>query len=354
MTGLCDRIEIALPYVPDITIIDNHLSRRIEHYKQNPPTEEDIKRDRTLKMLRDDPDSYYERVKNIIEEYKIVSKPIEKKAQSITEIGVKKKKTASHLKLENLAMDYLNIIGDYISIEVHPNKIKKKARCPTCGLFIEKIEADSSSGMLECSICGYETQSFVPVIKDITAVTTSNSGYEDRDNFIKKMERKQGKVHSQLPVDLLKKLDIAMAKRGFPDGEHFRNLPLNELGEKDGTSLKILIMMLSDINMSKLYNDVDYIAHIYWGWTLLDFSHLEQSLLKMYDDTQIVYISIKNKERTAALNTEVRLYLQLNSLGFRVSKTRFRFQESQESLEFHQTMYRAMCEKSGYPFYSIS
>lgn len=352
---IIDFIEIKKPFLPDIRIIHKIIKDRIDHYKKRPILEEDLENDITLSRIKKEIScpEIDERTNQILERFTSLTETEEKRTKSLMEIT--QKKNITRRDIEVCIDEYLNIASEYIRISVYPENNKKKSKCPHCENYFEKNESDPNTGILECSRCGYEIQNslFVPSLRDGNNNTSFGNGYEDRDNFIKKMQRKQGKLHSSFSETLFDDLDEVMRKRGYPKGADVRKMPLNNLGEKDGTSLEMLVTALADIKCPKYYNDVDYIAHVYWGWTLLDFSPWESDLLQMYDVTQRIYNEIENKERVAALNTEVRLYLQLRSLGQKVSRTRFRFQDSQESLEFHQSMWRIMCEKAKYTYHSI-
>lgn len=351
--SICDRIELKRPFTLDISKVDKVVRDRLEYYSHQEITDEEISQDITLiNIQRELHEPTYElRTSKLLEDFKILNMEEQRRRKDISDIN-KKVKTAQQKALNLLVDEYLVIAAEYIKIDIIPQN-KKKANCPRCNGSLERVENDLNTGLMECVECGCEIQNFLftPAIKDSNF--TQSIGYENRDNFIKKMQRKQGKLFSKFHSTLLEDLDRAMRKRGYPTREEAKELAYNPQGEKEGTSLDMLVMVLGDIKYPKYYNDIDYIAHLYWGWTLLDFTALEGKLLEMYDNTQRVYNKIQDKERIAALNTEARLYLQLKSLGIKVSKSRFRFQESQESLEFHQSMWREMCDKAGYTYYSI-
>lgn len=354
---LIDFLEIKKPFLVDIRLIHKIIHDRIEYYKENGVNKNDIENDLTLANIEEEIKlpSFEKETEEILKKFSELCEIEEKRPKSLSEISGKKIRSTLQKDIEIYVDKYLNIASKYIKTSIYPEVNRKRSKCPNCKSLFEKSENDPNTGILECVVCGYEVQNalFIPSMRDGNYSINASSGYEDRDNFIKKMERKQGKIHSTFHDTLFNELDEIMRKRGCLTGEEVRKMECNALGEKEGTSLEMLITALSDIKCPKYYNDVDYIAHVYWGWTLLDFSSLESSLLEMYDVTQRIYNEIENKERVAALNTEVRLYLQLKSLGYRVSRTRFRFQDSQDSLEFHQSMWRIMCTKAGYTYHSL-
>lgn len=356
-SNLCYKVEIKKPFVIDIRELQKFILERIDYYRTHPHLLEIEDVELTFKNIKREIEnpSFASLTEDIIIKYTQLKETEERRPKKIIEMARTHIRNSAQKEIDVLIEEYINIARDYIKIDVFPETIKRKAFCPECNFCLENIDIDINSGIIECE-CGFEMQNFLytPAIKDNGfSNTISATGYEDRDNFIKKISKKQGRIHSNFPPKLFEELDQAMVKRGYPTGEEIRKMTQNHLGEKPGTSLEILITILSDIKYPKYYNEVDYLTHIYWGWELLNFSHLENDLIEMYNKTQRVYNEIEGKERIAALNTEVRLYLQLKSLGYEVSRTRFRFQDSQESLEFHQSMWRKMCEATGYRYYSI-
>jgi len=322
---------------------------RINYFKNNVPTSEQIEQDYTINTILDEVQKpeFEQKVFDILSEYKKLCLEEESKIVDISEMR-RKKKSVSEQRLEDLIIKYINIASDYIRIQVY-SRARKKSTCPNCR---EDFEEDEYQGSLMCTFCGFEASECLFQ----TAKETQNSGhsgYENSGNFEKKMARKQGKLHSDIPPNLFEKLDAYFVSQGYKTGEEIRAQECLPNGEKKGTSLEILTKALSSIKMSNLYGDSDYICHVYWGWTLLNFEEYEKDLVDLYHRTQNVYNSMESKSREAALNTEVRLYLQLLSLGFKVDRSRFRFQESQDSLEFHQKAWSYMCAMTNTPCYSI-
>lgn len=333
-----DSISLCLPYSVDLELLNQHILRRINYVLEN-----DTSGDITIRNIKNDGlKIYQERIRPILDKYQeFIKRDKEKKVPLLN----KKKLNNEELYEYNMIIEFTNIARDYINIEII-DKTERKISCPNCGKAFRK-----NSEKLICKKCGYEPADFNQ------SSSNSQTNYINSINFEKKIQMKQGKRHSNFPPDLFEKLDNHFISLGMYTGEEIRKKKHNSRGEKKGTSLDQLIDALKAIKMPKLYNDVDYIAHIYWGWTLLDFSSLESELMDMYRKTQVFYEEIKGTARRAALNTEVRLYLQLmalsDKLNFKVYRSRFRFQDSQDSLEFHQAAWRYMCEKANIKYHSI-
>lgn len=351
----CDKIVLKKPYLPDLEELHKIIMYRIDWYRHHGldemmcSTSSDITLKKIYKEISAEKNLFVELTQPIVEEFVKLKKMDECRDKNMLEIVKKKNPLKNQMGI--LLDKYLLIAQDYVIIELLPSNIKKKARCPGCDSSLDRADIDPGTDTLNCPQCGWEIQNFLSYAN--YREDGGSSAYEDRDNFIKKIDLKQGKIHSNFHPSLFAELDAGMIKRGYPTGEQVRARKTNRFGEKEGTDLEMLITVLQDIGCSKYYNDVDYLAHEYWGWTLLNFSHLESELIEMYDKTQRVYNEIDHHGRVAALNTELRLYFQLRALSFSVSQSRFRFQDSQDSLEFHHSKWRQICEKTKIPYHSV-
>lgn len=293
-------------------------------------------------------EKYLSESEKLIEKYLSYSTDRFKKTLDVFSLGKKKVVNVESDKERNrIILEYLDIAAKYICLDVI-NSVQEGPFCPGCGESYKDIE--EVGGLYTCE-CGYQIPS---LSSSQSSAPASRSNYENRKNFQKGMDRKQGKPFTKIPEGLYDKLDAYFIQTGSckPRAEIAKQL-LNKDGEKDGTSLQLLRHALSSIGYSSLYNEIDFILHEYWGWELLNFSHLEEEMMKFYDDTQEVYDSIEDKSREASLNLNVRMYLQLRGLDFKVKKDRFFFQENEKSLEFHQEMWQIMCERSGRPFVTL-
>jgi hypothetical protein len=290
---------------------------------------------------------YRYNAENLIREYNIID--VGNNKINIFNLG---KKTAENTQINEkkkiIIEKYLEMASEFITIE-KDTKSQTIAHCPSCYEPLENFQ--EVSGVNICP-CGHQISTF-SVISDNS--TSFKSNYEDRNNFMRGMKRKQGKLTTKLPSDLVDKLDEYFERIRGPIRQIISNRDTNEYGEKDDTSMEMMRIALHEIGYSSLYNDIDFIMHMYWGWTLLDFSHLETEMMDFYDETQEVYENIQGKERSASLNMNFRMYEQLRGLNFSIRPERFIFQESEKSLQLHQTYWKIMCEKTDrkyVPFFS--
>lgn len=297
---------------------------------------------------------YEEKVKVILEDYGKVASNLSKGLV----IFKKKVEEESQDKIEyrlRLIRDYLHFAKDYIRLEII-HKVHVKAVCPICGLDFTKIFVDEESGLCTCPECGYERESIShhSTFKDSQRVNIGNrNNYEDCENFRKVLMRFQGKQPNRPPGKLYEHLDEYFKKIRKPIGDEIQTLPLSSEGKKKGTSRQMMIEALIETNNTAYYDDINLIMHIYWGWELPDISELENKIMEDYMLTQQVYNTIPNKDRDASLNIQFRLFVHLKAIGYPCIKEDFKIQTSRDSLEFHQEMWKIMCEKTGLKFHPV-
>lgn len=254
-----------------------------------------------------------------------------------------------------IIQDYFKIAKNYIRLEI-THKTTTKVLCPLCNLDLAKIQVEEDMGLYTCPQCGYERESIchISTFKDIQKINpTSRSNYDDCENFRKSLQRFQGKQTHQPPQKLYEQLDGYFIKLGKGLSSEILRLPLNEDGQKKGTSRQMMFEALSETNNSAYYDDINLILHNYWGWSLPDISHLEEKIMEDYIMTQKVYNSIQNKDRNASLNIQYRLFVHLKAVDFPCNKSDFKIQTSRDSLIFHNEMWKIMCERTGLKFYSV-
>jgi hypothetical protein len=297
---------------------------------------------------------YESKVLALLEEYKKVA------SNSSKGLVIFKKKVEedSREKINyrlKIIRDYIEAAKDYIRLEI-THKVPVKAICPICETDLSKTFIDDYLGLCTCPTCGYERESIShhSTFKDSQRVNIGNrNNYDDCENFRKVLMRFQGKQPNRPPPKLYEQLDEYFKKIGKNIGDEFRALPLTPEGRKKGTSRQMMFEALGETNNSAYYDDINLIMHNYWGWELPDISELEDKIMEDYMTTQQVYNAIPNKDRNASLNIQFRLYVHLKAIGYPCSKEDFKIQTSRDSLEFHQEMWKIMCEKTGLKFHPV-
>ncbi len=284
-------------------------------------------------------------VKEILEEYTSISSNASKGIVIVKDLNDGSTDESREVVEKRVALieRYLDISKSYIALDVI-RIASCKAQCGNCGADNSQSEVDEE-GLRTCE-CGYErgdlsSQSFY---KDSLRVGPGDKNtYLNRENFHKALMRYQGKQTKKPPVRLYQQLDERCRFLGLPSGESIRALPLTENGKKAGTSNQSMLLALNETNNSAYYEDINLICHIYWGWRLPDVSRHEEKIMQDYDLTQEIYDRIPNKERTASLNVQFRLYVHLLALGLPCSKDDFKMQIHRDSLLFHQSCWNLMC-----------
>jgi hypothetical protein len=298
--------------------------------------------------------SYREKALPLLEEYNKVSS---NKSKGFV-VFKKKVEEEPKEKIEyrlKIIHHYLDHARDFIQIDMI-HKMEIKAECPVCGLEFSKIATDEESGLCSCPRCGYEREaiSHNSSYKDSQRVNIGNrNNYDDCENFRKALMRYQGKQPHKPPEKLYEQLDEYFTKIGKSLGSEIKKTPSTLEGKKKTTSRQLMFEALGETNNSAYYDDINLIMNNYWGWDLPDISDLEEQIMEDYINTQQIYNSIPNKDRNASLNIQFRLFVHLKALDYPCVKEDFKIQTSRDSLEFHQTMWKIMCEKTGIKFHPI-
>jgi len=256
------------------------------------------------------------------------------------------KQTFRHLIISR----YLEIARSYIQIDII-HDVESNTKCPGCDQQHDESYIDDS-GMQYCPQCFLEREvvAKTPFYKDNSRVNTSSrNNYEDRENFLKAMMRFQGKQPNNLPPNLFPQLDNYFKSYGLPTGEDVKQLPLDNRGRRGKTNKDMIYKALYDIGYASFYEDVNLLCHLYWGWDLPDISHLEDTIMDDYDLSQRVYERIKI-DRKSCLNTQYRLFKHLQHRGYPCRADDFKIVKTREILEYHEEMWKRICEVLSWKF----
>ena len=257
-------------------------------------------------------------------------------------------------KTKETAEIYLDFCSKFIMIERIKN-ISNEFKCKGCGVSLEDLH-EEREGFLICDICSCINSYLIPnqYVRDIE----KHMFYldEDTNNFIKILDKFEGKTTLILDKSFFQMLDDYFLDIGGVKGEEIKKLPLNSKGKKDGTSRKMLWNALEKIGYSQYYDETSYIANLYWGWSLPDLKNYKDQILRDYQSTQNSWNLIKTEyKRTASLGTQYRLYVHLLAAGYpHCEKEDFKIQENVESLRLHNDAWKKMCEMSNVLYYHIT
>lgn len=271
-------------------------------------------------------------------------------------LNISKEKIERYKNNENkyYLEDYLDLCSQYIRVERIKN-IKNNFKCKACGQDLEDLKEDCD-GVVTCFKCNCINTYMSPVTYQRDIEKFNYFFDEDINNFVKILDKFEGKTNLILDNNFFKLLDEYFNNLGIPPGEKIRKLPHNLDGKKEGTSRKILWMALEKLGYSQYYDETSYICNVYWGWKLPDLTKYRDQLIKDYQFTQNIWNTIKIEyKRSASLGTQFRLYVQLMAVGYpHCNREDFKIQENIESLRLHNEAWKRMCEKSNIKYFYVT
>ena len=231
---------------------------------------------------------------------------------------------------------YLEIARKYIPIDL-VRKLTDNDICLGCGIDTSELEEIDDDCTI-CPNCGLEK---INIIKsafyaDGGRINNCRNNYEDRANFEKVLARYQGKQITKPGKELYIKLDEYFISRGLSSRE-YNALPLTPEGTKVGTSRDMMFEVLSNIGCSGYYDDINLICSVFFGWTLPDVSHLEDDIMKDYDEFQAVYDQLPDRDgRKSSLNSQWKLFILLKRRGWPCKAKDFKIPTTASILEYHK------------------
>jgi len=242
---------------------------------------------------------------------------------------------------------YFTIASNYIKLDIIKKDTDNDNKCKGCFNDIKKFYYTNDYGLYTCLICGTH-DNYNNNYKSILSNTSQCSEIEGLTNYLKTLNRKQGLQNINIPNKLLESLDkyVQSIDHPIPKGEYFRSLPYNKEGRKDGTNHKMLYTALEKTGYSDYYEDGDLIAFYYWGWKLINFTSYMPILIDRYKKTQKAFENMPNKNRTSNINTQYRMFKDLEGIGFPCHYSEFKLPEDISEIEH---IYKYMCDNSGDP-----
>jgi len=351
-----DKIIIYYSDNIDLSIIDKAIKYKFNKLREGIG---DMKEE--IKMLQ-----YDKRNKNSVSEKNHIIKNIQDKLKFIdsveNNIFLKKyieeteKILDKYTENKDLAIAELFLIkaNNYINIE-KIKKVDNNFSCKACSYDLSKISEDKD-GFYICPECNSINSSLKPN-KYIKDVDNYNSNYEeDINNFIKIIDKFEGKNTISIHEELYQELDSYFLEKNMEEGNYYINLPLMENGKKEGTSRKKLWNALEKLGYNQYYDETSYIAHIYWGWKIPDLTLYRDQIIKDYQNTQLVWNLIKQDyKRSASLGTQYRLYVHLLAVDYPFcERDDFKIQDMVESLRLHNHAWQRMCQEANIKYFEVS
>lgn len=290
-----------------------------------------------------DEKEYREQTIDLLEIYRSLG--VKTKKISFRSLKESDSETSNDELRHRLISNYLEIARKYIKIDV-VREIPYNYHCPNCGSDLREVTIDEETGVQQCS-CGLKKYNILRnnIIPDSSRVPNSKIGYDDRENFIKSLQRDQGQQPNKIPDVLFEILDNYFESFDLPSAEEIIKRPLTKKGSRVNSSKQLMIKALQETGNSGYYEDINLICHLYWNWTLPDYSEIMDLVIEDYDKLQPIFISLP-KERKSNLNIEFRRFKHLQMRGYPCNIDDFKMIKTREILEEHDRIWMAMIEQA--------
>lgn len=319
---------------------DTYL-RTIQHKKRITELENLLKlySDKTRKVR------YEEESAQILEEY---NKCLSARNVMSATTRLKKSKTNSNQKL-NIISRYIHILEKYLHVIVY-NKYNSTFRCIVCKETYNENYKTVDGGAYTCS-CGMHQN-----IISNESMNSNENGIplspvnEDKNNFTDVINRYCGIPKNTVTLDhVYEQFDEYLSKSRRMTGKELRSLPVKKskyierIGNKNGTSVNMVVSMLKDTGNTSYYDHINYIGGIYFGWIMPDLSKWKESILLIHNLAKRNYNKFDNK-RSGILNGNVILYLICEFLHIPCVKEDFKMVDTKESFDNYREIWLRMCD----------
>lgn len=280
---------------------------------------------------------YKERSSPILDEYEVIGPTV--KTIDYTDTFVNEDENVfRRIQLTNA---YINILKDYFSLNVM-DTIPNVEYCQNCNNC--DFEEDSSTGIEICKSCGTQKEIRGKITSISFNKTDPRKDSEDRTNFIRALDRFQGKRVGKIPSDIVERLDLYFSKEGLQSSDIIRSMNTNEHGRKEGTNKRMMYRALQDTGMGYLCEFINYICHIVWGWKLPNLVDIEDDVKEMYDNVSIPYEKVKASHGQISVN--FRLFKILEAVGYGVLPDDFHEPRTFEVRENRDEGWKQVCKLS--------
>lgn len=241
--------------------------------------------------------------------------------------------------------EFLDLCNNYIKIECI-KQLDFAIKCKGCNKELEPDE-ETDDNIYTCSVCECINTFLKP--NSYSRINDSFiSSEDDTNNFIKVLDKFEGRNEPHPPDILYNELDDYFISMKMEPGSYYRDKDVTTKGKKEGTSKKKLWDALENTGNNKYYDESNFIAHKYWGWKLPDITLYREKLISDYQETQNIWNKIKyNYNRSASLGTQFRLYVHLKAINYECDREDFKIQDMVESLRIHNHAWKIMCEEVG-------
>lgn len=252
----------------------------------------------------------------------------------------------------HLVYRYNQVIRDYCTIVIIREIDHDYTLCPNCN-----NPRVHQGGSVICQSCGIQDEL---ISKESYRGTgrrhayNQKNQYVSKDNFLKGLQRFQGKRSRKLPVDMFDRMDEYARKFNMPTSEEVKKMPLNADGKRGPKEYTRGYMkgLLDILDYKSYYNDINLITHLYWGWKLPDISAYEEQIKKDYEMSQIVFNEIQ-KDRQSSLILPYRIFRHLKHAGYPCNIEDFDIVTTPEIKQAYEDIWKEICDNLGWEFVPI-
>lgn len=310
---------------------------------------------------RDGWEKYVEEVKPLLEEYfrlspqkktkKFYIGPSSQEDQSVETRAEEDHRIDLRLKV---IRNFLRIAERYIDMDIicYP---PYQEGCDNCGISIDQMDIDDDMYICKCkTIFGRVYTSETPNIDPDKIDSNVKNSYDDKTNFLRRLQSYQGIQSRKISKELLDTLDNHMqSKYMLPPSEEIRQMDPDEYGRRGIplTSGALLIESLKETENTHHFQDIDPIRHELWGWKCPQIDHLIPKIVDDYIKTQEVYKKLY--PNSSSINVELRLYWHLRGAGHKCLLEDFKMPQSRDSRKHNSSVFKTMSEAVGLEFFPI-
>lgn len=269
----------------------------------------------------------------------------------------------------------MNFMGEPITIDnTIRNEIEKHILEITKKYNVHVIENDDESSLEEficqycsceqlemldhiivCRDCGIEQDKFYSTFsyKDIDRVNiTTKYTYNRSVHFRDCINQFQGKQNSTISVQVYEELERVLQSHNLVDND-----AKSKYDKYKKVTKKILIMFLKEAGFSKHYEDINLIYHNITDQKIDDISHLEEQLMKDFDELSDAYdkeyVQNQNISRKSFINTQYVLFQLLKRHKYPCRREDFNFLKTTEKKNFHDQICSHLFRKLGWNFTNV-
>lgn len=252
-------------------------------------------------------------------------------------------------------IERLNVIERYIKVAkkyavINAIRITNTPtdKCINCGTDMSDI-AVGEAGEQVCPECQTTRHAYNISGHQGIKKNTDPRRYDVALTFKRELIQFQGLEKVYIPNEVYQMLTDHLIDIGLPPPEVIKELPLDEYGKREGTSLKVLIEGLKAIGYNSLYKHANLIGKTLWGWKLHDLKELTPLIMEDFNVIQKQFPRIDKDSRSSNICSQHRLLQQLRLRGVKVAVTDFKLPGA-EALEASEEIWRRMIERTDYPY----